>query len=362
MGFRRFTWVLGLLAALSACHKKVEHYRKIDVHTHFSPDSADHMFALMNEYGIDTVVNLSGEVPGHGLEENLQMAAEHPGRVVIFTNVDWDEPSKGPGYGLRLAEQVQRAHALGARGVKIYKALGLAVRDFQGRLLPVDDPGLDPFFDKAGELGMPVAIHTGDPVAFWQPVTPDNERYDELTVHRGWAEYGRAVPSWEGLYAQLEGRIARSPHTTFIAVHFGNAPEYPERVAALLDKYPNMYIDTAARVPEIGRHPQQLMHDLITRHADRIMFGTDLGVGPQVQQLMLGSTGATAPTQEDTDHFFASTWRYFETWDRTFRHPTPIQGRWPIDGVGLEPPVLRKIYSENAARLLRLDPASAQTH
>jgi predicted TIM-barrel fold metal-dependent hydrolase len=360
MTLRRVLWAVCAIAAAAACTKKVERYRKIDVHTHFGPDSAVHMLALMDAYGIDAVVNLSGETAGHGLEENLQMAADHPGRIVIFTNVDWEEPQRGPGYGQRLAEQVERGHALGAKGLKIYKALGLAVRDSQGRLLPVDDPGLDPMFDKAGELGMPVAIHTGDPVAFWQPVGPENERYDELVVHRAWAWYGRPVPSWEALFSQLESRIARSPRTTFISVHFGNAPEYPERVAALLDKYPNLYIDTAARVPEMGRQPQQKMHDLITKHADRILFGTDLGVGPQPQQLMLGSSGATPPEQEDIDHFFASTWRYFETWDRTFRHPTPIQGRWPIDGVGLEPAILRKIYSENAVRLLHLSPTPAK--
>ena len=170
----------------------------------------------------------------------------------------------------------------------------------------------------------------------------------------GWAAYGRRVPPWEDLFAQLEHRIARNPKTTFISVHFGNAAEYPERVAAMLDKYPNMYVDTAARIPEMGRYDAQKMHDLITRHADRILFGTDLGVGPEPQQLMLGSTGATPPTPEDTDHFFHSSWRYFETWDRTFRHPTPIQGRWPIDGVGLEPGVLKKLYWDNAARLLGL--------
>jgi predicted TIM-barrel fold metal-dependent hydrolase len=349
---RSLCLVLAVLAA--GCHKKVEHYRKVDVHTHFGPDSVGHLFQLLDKYGVETVVNLSGEVPGQGLEENLRVAAQHPGRIIVFANVDWEECGKGPGYGERLAAQLEQAHALGSKGFKIYKALGLAVRDQTGRLLPVDDPGLDPVFDKAGELGMPVAIHTGDPVAFWEPVTPANERYDELSVHPGWAWGHKRVPPWEVLFQQSEGRIARSSKTTFISVHFGNAPEYPERVAAMLDKYPNMYVDTAARVPELGRQPQQKMHDLLTRYADRVMFGTDLGVGPQPQQLMLGSNGATPPNDEDTERFFSATWRYFETWDRTFAHPTPIQGRWPIDAVGLEPPALRKIYGENAAKLLHL--------
>jgi len=358
MRLRTLPWLVVLLWT-GACTKKPVHYRKLDVHTHFGPEAADHMLQLMDRFGVETVVNLSGETPGQGLEENLQVARQHPGRIVVFTNVDWEQVRRGPGYGQRLAEDVARAHALGAKGLKIYKALGLAVRDAQGRLIPVDDPDLDPMFDKAGELGMPVAIHTGDPVAFWEPVTPANERYDELTVHPQWALYRRGVPSWEALFAQLERRIAKSAKTTFISVHFGNAPEYPDRVAALLDKYPNLYVDTAARVPEIGRQPQQKMHDLLTHYAPRILFGTDLGVGRDPSQLMLGSSGAEPPTDEDTAYFFSSTWRYFETWDRTFRHPTPIQGRWPIDGVGLEPTVLAQIYGENARRLLHLDAPAA---
>lgn len=330
------------------------HVRKIDMHTHFGPAAASRMIALMNAYGIDTVVNLSGGGPGHGLEEQLAVAAKYPGRIVVFTMPDWREALRGPGYGSRMAEALERAHALGARGLKITKGLGLNYTDASGALIAVDDPELDPLFDKAGELGMPVAIHTGDPVAFWLPPTPANERYEELSVHPEWSFYGRPVPSWEALHAQLERRIARHPKTIFIAVHFGDAPEYPERVAAMLDRYPNLYVDTAARIPEIGRHPADTMHALFVAHADRILFGTDLGVGVAPGDLMLGSTGADPPTQADVDRFFSSTWRYFETDDRQFDHPTPVQGTWKIDGVGLPPDVLKKIYAGNAARLLGL--------
>ena len=135
-------------------------------------------------------------------------------------------------------------------------------------------------------------------------------------------------------------------------MHFGNAPEYPERVRKWLEKYPNLYIDTAARIPEIGRHPAAEMKKLFSDHADRILFGTDLGVGTKPGALMLGSTGEHPPTDEDTRHFFESTWRYFETDDKGFAHPTPIQGDWTIDGVGLDRSTLEKVYAGNARRLL----------
>lgn len=329
-------------------------YRKIDVHTHFGPASLPHLIPLLDHHGIDVVVNLSGGVPGRGLEEQLAAAARHPGRIVVFANLDWREPLRGPGYGARMAAGVARAKELGAAGIKIPKGLGLGFVDASRRLIPVDDPELDPVFETAGELGLVVAIHVADPVAFFRPATPDNERYEELSVHPEWSFYGKPVPSWEELLAALERRIARHPRTTFVSVHFGNAAEYPERVAAWLDRYPNLYVDTAARIPELGRHPPEKLRALFLRHQDRILFGTDLGVGAEPGDLMLGSTGKQPPTAADVDRFFAATWRFFETQDRQFDHPTPIQGNWKIDGLGLPPEVLRKIYGDNAARLLKI--------
>ena len=137
--------------------------------------------------------------------------------------------------------------------MKISKGLGLGYIDGARQLVAVDDTGLDPVFEMAGKLGMPIAIHTGDPKAFWKPPTPDNERFDELRVHPGWSFFGAPV-TWEELYAQFERRVARHPKTTFIGVHFGNDPEDPAHVAHDARRgTATWYIDTAARVPEIGR-------------------------------------------------------------------------------------------------------------
>jgi predicted TIM-barrel fold metal-dependent hydrolase len=331
-----------------------ERLRKVDVHTHVAPDAVPRLIGLMDAHGIDVVVNLSGGTPGRGLELQLAAAATHPGRIIVFANLDWRLARLGPGYGRAMADDLARARQLGARGVKIPKGLGLGFVDAGGRLIAVDDPELDPVFERAGELGMPVAIHTGDPVAFWRAPTPDNERFAELSAHPEWSFHGAAVPSWEELFAALERRIARHPRTTFISVHFGNAPEDPARVAALLERHPNLYVDTAARIPEIGRHPAEQMRRLFEAHADRILFGTDLGVGADPDALMLGSTGEAPPTAADVERFFSATWRYFETSDRGFAHPTPIQGDWTIDGIGLPDEVLRRVYAGNADRLLGL--------
>jgi len=164
------------------------------------------------------------------------------------------------------------------------------------------------------------------------------------------------VPSWEELYAGFERLVAAHPRTTFIGVHFGNDPEDPAKVEAMLTRYPNFYIDTAARIPEIGRtdaaHGQERMRAFFLKWQDRILFGTDVAVGPEPGDLMMGSTGKDPPTAEEVERFFDATFRYFETGEKGMRHPTPIQGRWTIDGIGLPRAVLGKVYGGNASRLL----------
>lgn len=327
-------------------------YRKVDAHVHVAPANVPRLVALMDAWGIDVAVNLSGGWPGAGLEASVDAARQTNGRVVVFANPPVGAFARGEVSIEQLVAQTEEAKRLGAKGLKFFKSLGLGARGPAGALLAVDDPRLDPLFEKAGELGLPIAIHVGDPKAFWQPVTDDNERIDELRVHPGWSYAGADVPSWEALFAAYGRRVARHPRTTFIGVHFGNDPEDPQAVAAMLDALPNLSVDTAARVPELGRQPPEALRALFIKYQDRILFGTDLGVNDTDAQLMLGSTGAHPPTPADVARFFTATWRFFETRDVDFPHPTPIQGRWTISGLGLPPEVLRKLYAGNADRLL----------
>ena len=333
---------------------------RLDAHVHLTARGALAGMQLLGGYGIQRVVDLSGGPPGGPLEAHVQVA-RLLGNIIVFTTPDFRDCLR-PACGPRLAAQLEVAKQMGAAGLKIPKALGLGWTDGQGKLLLVDDPQLDAMFDKAGELNMPIAIHIGDPKAFWLPANPENERWDELSAHPGWSYFGEPVPSWEALYAAFERRVARHPKTTFIGVHFGNDPEDPDRVDAMLAAHPNFYIDTAARVPAIGRpdaaHARDKMRVFFLKWQDRILFGTDTGIGPSPDDLMFGSTGKDPPTKADADRFFDSTWRYFETQERGIPTPTPIQGRWNVDGVGLPREVLEKVYHRNAERLLGLQPAA----
>lgn len=334
---------------------------RIDLHSHVLLGAASRAARLFDRNGIVHAVNLSGPPAAVGLDDFIADAEIAYNRFTLFTNLDWSLCEQG-GYAERMVEDLVRAKALGARGLKIPKILGLGAKGPNGKLLSIDDSSLDAVFEKAGELGMPVAIHSGDPQAFWQEPNAQNERYEELQAHPSWSFFAPhqrgEIPSWQGLFEGFVRRVARHPKTIFIGVHFGNAPEDPDLVAKVLDTYPNLMIDTAARLPAIGRrdqnHSPEKMRAFFLKYQDRVVFGSDTAVGRAPDALMFGSTGKDPPTEGDGDRFFDATWRYFETTDTDIPSPTPIQGRWTLAGVGLPRAVLEKIYYRNAVRLLGL--------
>jgi hypothetical protein len=334
--------------------------RLIDLHQHISC-TTQHLaraVKIMDAVGIGIAVNLSGGTTTRGtndapseFERNKALTDRlHSGRFLHYMNLDykgWDKPD----FSERAVKQVEEGHRLGAAGLKEYKRLGLYLRDGEGKLIKIDDPKLDPVWKRCGELKMPVSIHVADPRAFWLPYDASNERWTELKDHRAWwfGDTNIYPPRMELLDA-LNRVIERHPKTTFVCVHFANNAEEIDWVERMLDRYPNMNADLAARIPEIGRHPPERVRRLFIKHQDRIFFATDFQV---YNRLTLGSGGSgPAPTDADAETFFAKHWRWLETNDRDFEHMTPIQGDWKISAIGLPPEVLRKIYFDNARRLL----------
>jgi hypothetical protein len=322
----------------------------VDTHMHVGPRELDRLHNIMQEQGIRWGLNLSGRWPGGGLKTQLD-AAKESGRLLVACNLPWFAAARTEKFPTLAAELLLEAHKMGARALKVSKGLGLGVMKYDQTLLSVDDPWLDPIWKAAGELKMPVVIHTGDPKAFWEPVDAKNERFEELTAHPGWSNHGiKGLPSFEALLTQLGRLVARHPKTTFVSVHFGNNAEDPQWVSDQLKRYPNLFIDIAARLPEFGRHPAKLIRAIFIQHADRILFGSDLGVSPD-NFLMLGSFGKEPNMRSEAKPFFDAHWRYFETSQRKMPSPTPIQGDWTIDGINLPKDVLRKVYRENAFKL-----------
>jgi len=336
---------------------------KIDVHVHVPRSLVASAMRIFDRQGVVLALNASGSEPGTRLGMLVETGREvglHP-----YCHLDW-RAAADDDFAEYAEQTLHDCREQGAIGLKIFKGLGLGYTNADGSLLRVDDERLDPAFEAAGEHGLPVLIHTGDPKAFFEPNTPDNERYAELSAHPSWSFHGERLdrygepmgmewPSWESLLEQFENRVARHPGTTFVGAHFGNAPEEPDRVDRMLDAYPNLVVETGARIPEIGRHDPERMRAFFEKHADRILFGTDFQMSPG-GGFVLGSMGESMDPPSRIPVFYEAHWQYFETEDRDFAHPTPIQGDWTIDGLGLEREVLEKIYHRNAERIFGLDP------
>jgi predicted TIM-barrel fold metal-dependent hydrolase len=253
---------------------------------------------------------------------------------VTFCQLDWeliDTPAV-------LIESLTDSARRGARGLKVWKNLGLTVRDASGALVLPDDPRVVEVLTHAGGLGLPVLIHTADPIAFFEPLDARNERVDELLQQPEWWFGDRAVhPSFDRLLEAHAALVLACPGTRFIGAHAGGAAEDLDRVSRLLDAAPNYAIDIAGRMAELGRQPRRFAR-LVAEHPDRVLFGTDIYPAEAAQ--------------------FRLHARFLETLDESFEYapgePVPPQGRWTVSGVGLAPHLLAAVYRDNAERILGL--------
>ena len=224
----------------------------IDVHNHINDAMGidDHMppsrvVEIMDKTNVKTVVILTG-MGGDKLQAVIdEMVKPYPGRFIVFAQIDWSKIDD-PNFSQEMVAQLDDSVARGARGLKQLKDLGLSVRDKSGKLVAVDDSRLDPIWEKAGRLGIPVSIHTSDPEAFFRPIDNANERYEELTEHPDWSFYGPQFPTKEELLAARDSMFAKHPHTTFIALHVANWPENLDYVSHLLDTLPNVMVEFGA--------------------------------------------------------------------------------------------------------------------
>jgi predicted TIM-barrel fold metal-dependent hydrolase len=298
----------------------------------------------MDRRNIRMLVNLTGG-SGKAVKEAVgKFDRSKPGRFLTFTEPWWGRANE-PNYAQLQADLVAQAKADGARGLKITKTLGLYFKDSAGKLVKVDDPRFDPMWEVCGALGLPVAIHVSDPLAFFLPIDRFNERFEELNNHPDWSFYGPGFPSNAELLDARDRVIARHPKTTFVALHVGNFAEDLGHVSRSLDRFPNLHVDIAARIGELGRQPRASRR-FFEKYQDRILFGTD--AVPK---------GDEFPQQVFCDELYRIYFRFLETEDEYFDYAparVPPQGRWRIYGLGLPEGILRKVYSENAARILRL--------
>jgi len=305
-------------------------YPFIDVHGHqsleLSTAQLDRLVSEMDAMNMRVMVNLSGR-QGDALVSGIQNYSRHKGRIVVFANLDFRNVDAT--WGQRAAAQLERDVRAGAVGLKIFKNLGMDVYDATGKRLAVDDPRLDPVWDKAGELNIPVLIHTGEPSEFFQPIDNHNERWLELVTHPGRARPPDRYPTFERLLTEQHNMFRRHARTRFINAHLGWLGSDLGRLGALMDSLPNMYTELGAVLYELGRQPH-FAREFLTKYQDRVMMGKD------------------AYAADEYPVYF----RVFETADEYFDYYRKYHAFWKMYGLQLPDSVLRKIYYENALRVI----------
>jgi predicted TIM-barrel fold metal-dependent hydrolase len=320
-------------------------YPVIDVHNHLGQEfgggwisrRVSELIDVLDEADIKLFVDLDGGWGEATMAAHLEkFKRPHPERFQVFGGVDWGQwKIHGDKFPEWAATRLEFQKEMGAQGLKIWKNFGLKVIDQRGDLVAVDDTRLDPLWHTAGALRLPVMIHVADPVAFFDCLDEKNERWEEMNANPDWQFPSPPNPPFTFIIDGLANLIKRHPETTFIGAHVGCYAENLDWVSCLLEQCPNFYVDISARIGELGRQPYRARRFFL-EHADRILYGSDFG--PNVEEYRLA-------------------YRFLETDDEYFNYNVadfPKQGRWHVYGLSLPDDVLRKVYSENAAKVLSL--------
>jgi hypothetical protein len=323
----------------------------VDLHNHvgrwLASDSGwvapgrDDLDALLDAARVETLVNLDGRW-GQELVDNVVRYDQASRRYVTFCHVDWSRLVESSGENDHavvdaLTAQLAESARAGARGVKVWKDLGLSIRDATGALVRPNDRRVVAVLQAAGDLGLPVLIHTADPVAFFEPLDEHNERIEELAAMPDWWFGAPGYPPFGELIAALHDLVSACPKTVFVGAHLGCHAEDLAAVGRALDRLPNWHVDTGGRLGEIGRQPRAFRR-LVEAYPDRVLFGSDC-FPPSLAE-------------------YRRWWRFLETDDEHFSYvdegEIPLQGRWRISGAALPKGLLRALYRDNAHRILGL--------
>jgi predicted TIM-barrel fold metal-dependent hydrolase len=310
---------------------KKARYPAIDFHGHPQGmlGSVESLARLGNDLdGLNVrMMVVANDVSGDDLKRMVATIKSSPGmkdRVRVLTGIDFQ--NVGPGWAQRAVAQLEADVAAGAVGIgEIDKRFGQTIRKADGSRLALDDPALDPIWQAAARLKLPVFIHTGDPQEFYQPIDYSNERWLELELFPGRRVSPDRHPNFEELMKERDNLFRRNPKTTFVAAHMGWHANDLGRLGKMLTDMPNVYVDVGAVLYDIGRQPR-VAHDFFVKFQDRILFGKD------------------AYQPEEYPYY----WRVFETNDDYFDYYRGYHAFWKLYGIGLPDDVLKKVYYRNA--------------
>ena len=308
-------------------------YPAIDFHGHpqallTSPEGLATLKAAMDSLNLGLMIAAENQ-SGERLARTLALVNASPlkGRVAVFTGLDLQ--NVGPGWAERAVARLEADIKAGAVGIgEVGKGFGQSIRKADGSRLRMDDPELDPIWQAAARLGVPVFIHTADPAEFYQPIDYRNERWLELALFPGRRVAEGQVP-FDSLMAERDNLFRRNPRTTFVAAHLGWQANDLATLGKMLD-LPNVYTEVGAVLYDIGRQPRAA-RDFFIKYQDRILFGKD----------------SFQPGE------YPYYWRVFETRDDYFDYYRDYHAFWKLYGIDLPDEVLKKVYYRNALKIVK---------
>lgn len=314
-------------------HVAKARFPAIDLHAHpYAKTEAQlaQWVKTMDEVGVEKSVILT-YATGAKFDSIQQQYGRYGDRFEVWCGFDFTGKDKR-GWSRKAVKELERCYRAGARGVGELGDKGLG--EFYSKPTPgymhIDDPRMKPLLQKCAELKMPVSIHVAEPYWMYEPMDSTN---DGLMNAYKW-KIDQSKPGLLGhaaLIKTLENAVRDNPQTTFIACHYANAEYDLSILGRLFDQYPNLYADIAARYGEVAPIPRY-MQAFFSKYQDRLVYGTDMGLSPKMYQ---------------------TTFRILESQDEHFYEFGLLNYHWPLNGFGLDEETLRKVYRDNALKILK---------
>lgn len=316
--------------------------KRVDAHIHFPGDTAESI-ALLDHLDLK-LLNICFAQDSNGqwreqAETYRALADSYPHRYAWCTSFDlprFDDPN----YVKSAIEGLRRDFAAGAVACKVWKNFGMQVRKPSGDPLLVDDPLLEPIFDFVADCDKTLLMHIADPKSCWEPMRDSCPHSGYYRAHPEWYMYGRGdAPSHETLIKSRDAVVARHPNLRIVGAHLASLEHDLAEVARRLDQFPNLAVDTSARLGDLARHNTGTVREFCIRYQDRILFGTDQGFEGRFSAMT---------KEERCRELREATDRFREHFDFFASGEELSVGGYHTQGVALPPDVADRILCENA--------------
>jgi predicted TIM-barrel fold metal-dependent hydrolase len=320
---------------------------KIDAHSHIFEDIPE--FVQMMKRNNLHIINICTR--GNNLDNLKLMEAraeeiqqKYPDSFAFACTFDLTQRNQDD-YADLVKTWLDRCYESGAVMTKIWKEVGMEIKTPDDRFIMPDDPIFDPIYEHIAGRGKPLLAHLAEPIAAWLPLNKESVHYGYYSNNPEWHMYGKeGFPSWEQIIAARDHILEKHPDLTFIGAHIGSMSHDVDEVAKRLDRYPNFFVEVAARTNDLSRQPKDKVRNFFIRYQDRILHGVDLGV----------YSGPDDPMTEEEK--LAAVERVEARYRREFKYyagtgKVELAGK-EVDGLGLPEDVLKKFYYENAKKLI----------